>query len=99
MRMRRVGTFTLGAGLIFFGILFMLRVFTNIISYGLVFKLWPVLFIFLGVEILLGHAKEKEGNIVYDGGAIFLIILLTIFAMGMAGMQFIFENGYINISR
>ena len=96
MRTRRVGTFTLGSGLIIFGILFMLRVFTNIISYSMVFKLWPVLFILLGVEILLGHSKEKDGNIVYDGSAIFLIILLTIFAMGMAGMQFVFENGYIS---
>lgn len=95
MRTRRVGTFTLGADLIIFGILFMLRVFTNIISYSMVFKLWPVLFILLGIEIIMGNTKEKESNVIYDGYAIFLIVLLTIFAMGMAGMQYILENGSI----
>ncbi len=92
MRMHRVGTFTLGTGLILFGILFLIRVFTNIITYQMVFKIWPVLFIFLGSEILMGRHEEKEGKIIYDGAAIFLIIVLSFFAMGMAGMQYIFEN-------
>ncbi len=93
MRMHRVGTFTLGAGLIIFGILFIIRIFTNIISYQMVFKLWPVIFILLGCEILVGNFKEKEGNIIYDRSAIFLIMILSFFAMGMAEMQYIFENG------
>ncbi len=93
MRTRRVGTFTLGSGLILFGILFIIRVFTNIITYQMVFKLWPVLFVLLGGEILVGHHKEKEGNIIYDGAAIFLIIVLTFFAMGLAVIQYIIENG------
>ncbi|WFR59724.1 hypothetical protein QA584_11745 [Anaerocolumna sp. AGMB13025] len=91
MRMHRAGTFTLGFGLIIFGILFMIRIFTNIISYQTVFKLWPFIFILLGGEILIGHRKEE--TIVYDGAAIFLIMVLTFFAMGMAGMQYLFENG------
>ncbi|MGB8453303.1 MAG: hypothetical protein WCD89_13360 [Anaerocolumna sp.] len=93
MRMHRVGTFTLGSGLVLFGILFIIRIFTRIITYQMVFKLWPVIFILLGCEILFGHYKEKEGNIVYDGTAIFLIMILTFFSMCLAGMQYIFENG------
>ncbi len=93
MKMHRVGTFTLGTGLILFGILFLIRIFTDIITYQMVFKIWPVLFVLLGCEILMGHYKERDGNIIYDGAAIFLIIVLVFFAMGMAGMQYIFENG------
>ncbi|WMJ87815.1 LiaF transmembrane domain-containing protein [Anaerocolumna sp. MB42-C2] len=93
MKMHRVGTFTLGSGLILFGVLFIIRVFTGIITYQMVFKLWPLLLIILGSEILAGHYKEKEAGILYDRAAIFLIILLTFFSMGMACMQYIFENG------
>lgn len=93
MRMHRVGTLTLGTGLILFGLLFIIRVFTNIITFQMIFKLWPVFFILLGCEILIGHHKEKEGTILYDGTAIFLIILLSFFAMGMAVMQYVLENG------
>ncbi len=93
MRMHRVGTFTLGTGLILFGVLFIIRVFTSIITYQMVFNLWPLLFIILGCEILVGHYKEKESSIIYDRAAIVLIMVLTFFAMGMACMQYIFENG------
>ncbi len=92
MRTRRVGTLTLGTGLILFGILFIVRIFTDLITYEMIFNLWPIIFILLGCEILLGYHKEKEGTILYDKAAIFLIIILAFFAMGMAGMQYIFEH-------
>ena len=93
MKTHRVGTFTLGSGLILFGVLFIIRVFTGVITYQMVFKLWPLLFIILGCEILVGNSKEKETGILYDHAAIFLFILLTLFSMGMACIQYILENG------
>jgi len=92
MRTHRVGTVTLGAGLISFGLLFIARIFTQLITYEIAFNLWPVIFILLGCEILVGYFKDKEGTMIYDKGAILLIILLTFFAMTMAGAQFIFEH-------
>ncbi|MDF2844988.1 MAG: hypothetical protein K0R00_3414 [Herbinix sp.] len=49
----RVGTITLGGMLITFGTLFLLRIFVTTISYHIIFKLWPIIFILLGIEVLL----------------------------------------------
>lgn len=93
MRMHRVGTFTLGVGLILFGLIFAVRIFSDIITYQMIFKFWPVLFILLGGEILAVNFKQKEGSILYDGVSIFLIIVLSFFAMGMSVMEYIIEKG------
>jgi len=92
MKTRRVGTVTLGAGLILFGLLFISRIFTQVITYEFAFNLWPVIFILLGCEILVVYFRDKEGKMIYDKGAILLIMILTFFAMSMAGAQFIFEH-------
>lgn len=86
MRLRKVGTITLGAMLILFGVLFLLRIFFEYISYEFVFRLWPVIFIFLGLEILYANFRHTDENnkIVYDKTAFFLLIILTFFAIGMA---------------
>ncbi|MEG1458949.1 MAG: DUF5668 domain-containing protein [Acetivibrio sp.] len=91
MKTRRVGTFTLGAALISFGLLFTAHIFSMKISYELIMKLWPLIFIFLGIEVLISYFREKEGRIVYDGGAIFIMVLLTIFAIGMGCVELCFN--------
>jgi hypothetical protein len=81
-RTHRVGTITTGLVLIAFGVLFILHLFMNVITYELIFRFWPVILIGLGLEVLLTNfAKDK---IVYDKAAIFLMLLLAFFAMGMA---------------
>ncbi len=92
MRTHRVGTVTLGIGLIVFGLLFIARIIIKSITYELTFNLWPVIFILLGSEILVGYFMDKEGKMIYDKAAIFLIFILALFAMFMAGAQFIFEH-------
>jgi len=85
MKTRRVGTFTLGGMLIVFGILFLLRIFFADLSYDIIFKLWPIVFIFLGSEILIANFNQKEeSKMIYDKTAFALIIILSFFAMGMA---------------
>lgn len=85
MKTHRVGTFTLGGMLIVFGVLFLLRIFFAELSYDIIFKLWPVVFIFLGSEILIANFSQKEeSRMVYDKTAFALIIILSFFAMGMA---------------
>ena len=91
-RTHRVGTFTLGGMLITFGIIFLLRIFISAISFGIVFKLWPIIFIFLGIEILVANFNQKEDKLVYDKTAFALIIILSFFAMGMSMVEFIMEQ-------
>ena len=79
----RVGTITTGISLIAFGVMFLLHLFVNAISYELIFKLWPVIMIGLGIEVLLSSfSKEK---IIYDKAAVILMFFVAFFAMGMAG--------------
>ena len=94
VRNHRVGTITLGTSLIFFGVLFITKTFTNLLSYEFILKLWPVIFIFLGFEILLSYITNKKDHFVYDKGAIILIILLSIFAICMACAEFMVNYFY-----
>lgn len=70
--------------LIVFGLLFLLRIFLSTISYEIIFSLWPIIFIFLGIEILIANFKIKGEKLIYDKTAFALIIILSFFAMGMA---------------
>lgn len=83
IKSRRVGTLTLGICLIIFGILFLVHMILPALSYGFIFRLWPCIFIVLGVEILLS-TRSQNVEFRYDKAAIFLVIVLTFFAMGMA---------------
>ena len=90
IRTHRVGSFTTGISLIAFGVMFMLHLFSNIITYDMIFKLWPMILIGLGIEVLLSNAFKDR--IIYDKAAIVLMILMAFFAMGMAGADWIFVN-------
>lgn len=81
-RSHRVGTLTLGIVMILAGVLFLLHIFLPVLTFGMIFRFWPVIFILLGVEILM--ANRNEMHFTYDAGAVVLMILLTLFAMSMA---------------
>ncbi len=87
----RVGTITLGGMLVTFGVLFLLRIFLVDLSYEIIFKLWPIIFIFLGLEILVANFRQQEEKLIYDKTAFALIIILSFFAMGMAITEFCIE--------
>ena len=82
-KIRRVGTLTFGGMLILYGILFLARLFFTGLDYEMIFRLWPVLFIFLGFEVLLGNCRRNT-EFVYDKTAIVLLVFLTLFAFVMA---------------
>lgn len=92
IKTHRVGTFTLGGLLISFGILFLLRLFLVDISYEFIFRLWPVIFIFLGIEILVTNFRQQGDKLIYDKTAFALIIILSFFAMGMGMVDFIMTH-------
>ena len=80
----RVGTITLGVTMILIGVIFLVQLFFDVLDYGWIWKLWPVIFIMLGVEVLLANGKKWQ--LVYDKAGIVLTFLLTGFAVGMAVM-------------
>lgn len=80
-RSHRVGSVTAGISMVGYGVLFLLHLFFDMVDYRMMFSLWPVMLIILGFELLLSNFSTKK--IVYDKAAIFLLILMTFFAMGM----------------
>lgn len=81
-RTHRVGTITAGLMLVVFGMLFLLHMFLDTVTYTMIFRLWPVILISLGVEILLSQV-QKNKTLVYDRGAVFVMICMMIFSMIM----------------
>lgn len=81
-KVHRVGTITSGTALIIFGILFLLHMLVPTVNFLFIFRLWPVILIMLGIEILVGNYK-KSTTFVYDKGSILLMIILMFFALFM----------------
>lgn len=81
-RSHRVGSVTAGLTMVGYGAMFLLHLFFDLVEYQMMFSLWPVMLILLGLELLISNFSTKK--IVYDKAAIFLLIVMTFFAMGMA---------------
>ena len=81
-RSHRVGSVTAGLSMVGFGIMFLLHLCFDLVDYQMMFSLWPVMLILLGLELLLSNFSSKK--IVYDKAAVFLLILMTFFTIGMA---------------
>lgn len=92
MKVHRTGTITFGAVLIIFGVLFLLHALIPALDYMMIFRMWPCILIMFGIEVLIANARPNY-QFVYDKWAIVLLVLLTFFAMGMAGMEMMFEYG------
>lgn len=78
---RRPGTLTAGLAMIAFGVLFLLHLWFDAVSYAVIFSLWPTILISLGVELLCFSRRETARC---DFGSMVLLVLLAIFSMGMA---------------
>ena len=89
---RRVGTFTTGIVLVMFGVLFLLRLINPGINYLLIASAWPLTLIILGIEIIVAYLINKEEIMKYDFYAIILIIIVSVFAMGMGCMEYIITH-------
>ena len=92
MRQRRIGTITLGVSLVLFGILFMIRIFGGVLNYTLIFHLWPLILVALGIEILYYICLSPEKAGAYDFAVIIILIMIVFFAMCMAGFDMVLTN-------
>ncbi|MCI8872719.1 MAG: hypothetical protein HFH51_07650 [Lachnospiraceae bacterium] len=90
MRIRRVGSVTCGILMVLFGILFLVHMFYPPLSLEVIMKLWPLILIALGGEMLASNIRKdgEEEVLKYDKGAIFLVFLLTCFAAGMGFLEY-----------
>ncbi|MBU3110084.1 LiaI-LiaF-like domain-containing protein [Clostridium lacusfryxellense] len=89
---RRVGTFTTGIVLVIFGIMFLIHLIYPSFSYLRVASLWPVVLVLLGIEIIVACLINKEELIKYDFCAIILILMLSLFSMGMGVMEYMITH-------
>ena len=97
MRNRRVGTLTLGIILIIGGLLFILKTLDIVTDYRWLLTLWPAILILLGSEVLAFNFSRKEEKLKYDGGAIALLIVLSLITFTLAGAEYILINQIHNI--
>lgn len=96
MKTHRVGSYTFGGMLIISGIMMLAHIFIPQISYELISRCWPVVFISLGIEILIANFRSGKIKFVYDLPAIFMIVAVVVFTMGMACAEFSFDYYKMN---
>mgnify|MGYP001197140449 CR=1 FL=1 len=76
--MKKMGTVSFALGLIYYGVWLAMKNTSTTIANEL-FKLWPVIFIILGIEILISSRKSMEGTPHHFNGGVIFIILLFFF--------------------
>ena len=54
-RSHRVGSLTAGISMVGYGVMFLLHLFLDMVDYRMMFSLWPVMLIVLGLELLLSN--------------------------------------------
>jgi len=82
---KRIGTLTLGLSLVYIGIVLILTLFVNLNIVIILLRLFPVILVCLGLEVLLFSIWNKsEEKLKYDGVSIFLILLFTFGAICVA---------------
>ena len=96
MREWRVGTFTMGFALIALGIFLLLDLFGAFNGGYWAMRLWPVVIIFLGVEVLLyavvANKKPETLKIKYDFVSIFLVLLIGMASLGLWGFNEVLDR-------
>ncbi len=108
IRIHRVGSVTFGLVLIVTGILFLFQLFLPRLDYRVIYQFWPLILIFLGVEVLLSNRQKtyevlgtkgqivEQNKVVYDVPAMVLTMVLTVFSMLMGIMEWAWTHS-VNI--
>ncbi len=92
-KIHKVGTVTLGITLIAVGIAYLAHLIFPMLSYMMIIRAWPLVFVLLGVEILLSNLRTREDvSFVYDKTAIFLTMILVCFSMCMGALSIALDN-------
>ena len=89
VRTHRVGTFTSGFCMVGFGVLLLLHNLLDIMDYEMIFGLWPLILIGMGIELLLSNVFKSK--IVYDKAAVVLLFVMVLLVMVLAGVDMCME--------
>lgn len=89
VRTHRVGTFTSGFCMVGFGVLLLLHNLLDIMDYEMIFGLWPLILIGMGIELLLSNVCKSK--IVYDKAAVVLLFVMVLLVMVLAGVDVCME--------
>lgn len=94
MKNKRVGTITMAVCLISLGVLIFISQISGTSALAISLKIWPLMLILLGAEILYYRFifKDEDINIKYD---IFSIFLITIVLITNLGLYTLMEIGII----
>lgn len=97
IRIHRVGTLTCGVTFIIYGVLFLVRLVLPVLNYTIIFRMWPVVLILLGTEILLGTVRkdQEKSTFTYDFPAVLLIICMLFLTMILALVDYGLTTGHI----
>lgn len=95
MKIKRVGTFSMGIVLIAFGVIIFLSQISMFSALSTVLKTWPVILILMGIEILYYRYLSKDDSVVikYDMFSIFVIFIILFVNIGIFTIK---ESGLIN---
>lgn len=89
VRTHRVGTFTSGFCMVGFGVLLLLHNLLDIMDYEMIFGLWPLILIGMGIELLLSNIFKSK--IVYDKAAVVLLFVMVLLVMVLVGVDVCME--------
>ena len=105
MKIKRVGTISMGVMLIIFGVILFLSMINRFSALNMVLKMWPVILILIGLEVLwYRYASKDEGVVIkYDFFSIFLIFIILIlnigiFAVNESGLFLRLESTFLSTS-
>lgn len=98
MRSWRVGSFSMGAALVFLGVFLLLAQLLKWDPAVAMVSWWPILLIILGIEILiyLGWKKDENQRVKYDFISIIFISIIGTFGLGMTVLN---QTGLLEMSK
>lgn len=94
MKRWRVGNISMAVILILAGVLLLLSNFTDL-SFSMALTIgWPIVMIFLGIEMLLYlyFSKEEKPRIQFDGLSIFFVCLILVGSLFVYGITSVFQS-------
>src|SRR5690554_1259403 len=91
VRQWRVGTISMGLTLLVIGIVLLIGSFGGSLALSNILKLWPIILITLGLEMVLTDTwvtiKGIRISFTYDGLSIFLVLLLVFVSSGLVALE------------
>ncbi len=95
MKIKRVGTISMGIVLIAFGVILFLSQINKFSALNMVLKIWPVILILLGLEVLWYRYSSRGEDVVikYDFFSIICIFMVLIVNIGIFAIN---ESGIMN---